>query len=211
MRFAVLTNKYLVSQKNVQAFFDQIARGTAPEKFTLEHLKSLGFSSSNDRAYIPLLKDLGFLTSDGIPTQRYHDYRDRSRSRKVMASALREAYSDIFHVNEFPSESDRKSITGKFKSTHNSTDRVASLQAATFLSLLKLADLKSGTESQQTSDSSESAPPDGGDVNHESNLGASDGGAINLKYNIEIRLPATKDIEVFHAIFRALREEILGR
>jgi len=30
-----------------------------------------------------------------------------------------------------------------------------------------------------------------------------------LHYNIEIHLPATKDIEVFNAIFHALRENLL--
>ena len=38
----------------------KIAEGTAPKKFTLAHLKSLGFTSSNDRGVLALLKDLGF-------------------------------------------------------------------------------------------------------------------------------------------------------
>ena len=41
---------------------------------------------------VPLLKSLGFLSSDGAPTARYHAYRDQSQARRVMAEALREAY-----------------------------------------------------------------------------------------------------------------------
>jgi hypothetical protein len=31
-----------------------------------------------------------------------------------------------------------------------------------------------------------------------------------LHYNIQIHLPATKDIEVFNAIFKSLKEHLLG-
>jgi hypothetical protein len=31
-----------------------------------------------------------------------------------------------------------------------------------------------------------------------------------LHYNIEIHLPATKDIEVFNAIFKSLRDHLIG-
>jgi len=33
--------------------------------------------------------------------------------------------------------------------------------------------------------------------------------SIQLRHNIEVHLPATKDIEVYSAIFKALREHLL--
>ena len=103
----MLTSRYLVTVKNLTAILQKIVQGTAPQTFTVAHLKGLGFKSSNDVAVIPLLKDLKFLTAEGKPTQRYQDYRDASRSRQVMAQALREAYEDLFHINAKPSETDR--------------------------------------------------------------------------------------------------------
>jgi len=35
--------------------------------------------------------------------------------------------------------------------------------------------------------------------------------APGLHYNIEIHLPATKDVEVYNAIFKSLREHIIGK
>jgi hypothetical protein len=32
-----------------------------------------------------------------------------------------------------------------------------------------------------------------------------------LHYNIEIHLPATKDVEVYNAIFKSLREHLIGK
>ena len=59
-----------------------------------------------------------------------------------MAEALTEAYAGIFTINANPTQPDRPLIEGKFKSTHNVTDRMAQLQAMTFFALLKLADLQ---------------------------------------------------------------------
>ena len=76
----MLTARYITSVKNLPAIFEKIIEGTAPKKFTTAHLKSIGFKSSNDVGIIAVLKDLGFLTADGTPTQRYHDYRGGPRN-----------------------------------------------------------------------------------------------------------------------------------
>ncbi len=191
----------------------KIIEGTAPEKFSQAHLKGIGFKSSNDMGIIPVLKDLGFLTGDGSPTQRYHDYRDKSRSREVMAEALHEAYEEVFHVNENPTEADRASIEGKFKSFHNASDRVAKEQAKTFFALLDLADLDAarrngaptGDENQGTEDRGESPDKEAKADTSQVQMPAFGG----LRYNIEIHLPPTKDIEVYNAIFKSLKEHLI--
>jgi uncharacterized protein DUF5343 len=66
----MLTSRYLTSIKNLPAIMEQIRKGTAPEIFNADHLKSVGFASSNDRGIIPLLKSLGFLSDSGVPTAR---------------------------------------------------------------------------------------------------------------------------------------------
>jgi hypothetical protein len=68
------------------------------------------------RSFIPILKAIGFLTDDGIPTSRYLGYRDHSACRSIMGEALKESYSDIFLIKEKPSQSDRSLIEGKFNS-----------------------------------------------------------------------------------------------
>src|SRR5258708_5353815 len=87
-----LSSSYVNVYGQLPQVFTRIAEGQAPEKFTTQYLKDLGFTSSNYRAIIPLLKSLGFLTLDGTPTARYHEYRNTARSRRVMGEAIREAY-----------------------------------------------------------------------------------------------------------------------
>lgn len=199
----------MTSVKNLPSIFNKIIEGTAPEKFTVAHLKSIGFKSSNDLGVIPLLKDLGFLSSDGSPTQRYHAYRDRSNSKIILGEAIHEAYGDLFHINEKPTESDRTALEGKFKSVHNTTDRVSKEQAKTFYSLLELADIDSNHKAKVTPKKiEEKAEPQ---VTPSENRAEKvpQYGFGGLRYNIEIHLPATKDPEVYNAIFKSLKEHLL--
>ena len=202
-----LSNAYVQVYGQLPQVLSRIAEGQAPDKFTAQYLKDLGFSSSNFRAVIPLLKTLGFLTPDGTPTNRYHEYRNTARSRRVMADAIREAYGDLFTIKAVPTDADRALIEGKFKSTHNASTNVAKLMTSTFYSLLDLADLSAATL-EAKKDEKQPEPP------VQPKIGPETPPAIHharstLHYNIQIHLPATKDVEVFNAIFKALKEHLL--
>lgn len=203
-----LTNAYVLPTNRIGDILGKIRDGQAPERFTQQLLKDWGFSSTNDRAFIGLLKALGFLTPDGKPTQRYNDYRDHSRSRVVLGEALRDAYGDIFLIKEHPSPADRASITGKFKSFHNVSDHVAGLMTKTFLGLLQHADLSGKASVAPTEEVIAGKPNDTyDDIQGRSTWQP---GVAGLHYNIQIHLPATKDVEVYNAIFKSLREHLLN-
>ena len=125
-----LASSYIQVYGKLPDVFTRIAEAQAPETFTVQYLKDLGFSSTNFRAIIPLLKALGFLTAEGEPTTRYHEYRNTARSKQIMGEALREAYGDLFTIKANPTEADRPLIEGKFKSTHNVSPNVAKLMAS---------------------------------------------------------------------------------
>jgi hypothetical protein len=205
----MLTKRYLVSTKNLDEVLNKIIDGVAPDKFNVEHLKSIGFGSSSDRAVVPLLKDLGFLAGDGAPLPRYHAFRDRSRSKAVMAEALREAYEDVFHIREVPTQADRPAIEGLFKSKHNSSDKVAQMQAMTFFALLRTADLKAAPSTLKVPDSVNRPDPEEQTKIEPEARQLTGSLTTELHYTIQVHLPATKDIEVFNAIFRSLRENLL--
>ncbi len=136
-----LPSTYTQSHGHLEEFFGKLRDAQAPEKFTHQILKDLGYKSNNHRPFIPLMKALGFISADGTPTNRYHDYRNHAQSKKIMGDALKEAYSDLFLIKEHPTEDDKKLIEGKFKSYHNASDNVAGLMTKTFYALLDLADL----------------------------------------------------------------------
>lgn len=204
-----LPTSYTQAYGSLEEFFGRIRDAQAPDKFIHQILKDWGYKSNNHRPFIPLLKSLGFLSSDGTPTQRYHEYRNHSKSREIMGEALKEAYSDIFLIKAHPTEGDRALIQGKFKSYHNASDNVAKLHTSTFYALLKLADLSGKTKKQPAKAQEtkiEVEPEKKDDNNFIPELPAS---KVGLHYNIQIHLPATKDVEVYNAIFKSLKEHLI--
>lgn len=205
-----LPSVYTQVYGQIPEFFAKIQEGQAPSTFTQQHLKDIGFASTNHRAFIPILKALGFLSPGGAPTSRYHLYRDKSQSRAVMGEAIKEAYAELFYIKSHPKEADKELIEGKFKSAHNCKDRPAELMTKTFFSLLSIADID---HAPKPSDKIEPEPAQAEENNQN---GAPEMPPFvnpvspSLHYNIQIHLPATKDIEVYNAIFKSLKEHLLG-
>lgn len=77
--------------------------------------------------------------------------------------------------------------------------------AKTFLGLLPLADLSTKSATPPVSKEQEKLPKENGaQPASPAVLGTGPG----LHYNIQIHLPATKDVEVYNAIFKSLREHL---
>jgi len=203
-----LPTSYTQAYGTLKEFFEKIRDAQAPDKFTHQILKDLGYKSNNHRPFIPLLKSLGFLSAEGVPTQRYKEYRNHSKSKEIMGDALKEAYSDIFLIKSHPKPADKGLIQGKFKSYHNASDNVAKLHANTFYALLALAELNFKDSPKEVvekdiKEAKEEAPLE------KQTKSVIPAGKVGLHYNIQIHLPATKDVEVYNAIFKSLKEHLI--
>lgn len=208
-----LIENYLVKSDSLHSFLNSLINAQAPDKFTIKFLEQLEFKSTNDRLLIGLLKGLGFLDGNGTPTQRYFQFLDQSESKKILADAIKEAYSDLFAVNTKANELPINDVKNKLKTiTQGSkSDNVLGLMAKTFKSLCDYADFKADnnkqmvhvTEQPKVEDIPEKDP---NKMTHE---------LINKKittemhYNIQIHLPETRDIAVYDAIFKSLKEHLL--
>ncbi len=201
-----LTGAYVLPVNRIPDMFRKIQDGQAPERVTYQLLRDWGFSSTNDRAFIPLLKALGFLTADGEPTQRYLEYRDHSKAKQILGQAIPEAYGDVFLIKEHPTTSDRQAIEGKFKSFHNASDNVAGLMTKTFFGLLPLADLSGKSTSRIPAEQLSTKVPE--HVFPKQDVPQKNNPNPTLHYNIQIHLPATKDVEVLNAIFKSLKDHL---
>jgi hypothetical protein len=209
-----LPTSYTQAYGSLEEFFEQLRDAQAPDTLTHQILKDWGYKSNNHRPFIPLLKALGFLSSDGSPTQRYHEYRNHSKSKVIMGEALQEAYGDIFLIKSKPGSGDKELVQGKFKSYHNASDNVAKLHTSTFYALLDLAEISTNTAEKEKNKSEKNLEKEDevSDENKPSvmqfkNQVQAD---LGLHYNIQIHLPATKDVEVYNAIFKSLKDHLLG-
>lgn len=213
-----LPTSYLTSTKNLAGIFNSIVGAQAPVKFTTRFLESLDYKTSADRLVIGLLKSLKFLQDDGSPTQRYHEYLDQTQSMMVLASAIREAYADLFQVNKNANTMSKADVVNKLKTLSQGqySEAVLAKMGTTFTSLCALADFtstsivqkESQTEDQeQEEDGGEQSASEGGtggnvDIQKK---GLSIGGLV---YNIQLILPESRDPKVYDALFESMKKHL---
>jgi hypothetical protein len=201
---------YVNAYGGIPTLFKKIKEAAVPAKFTQDFLTtSLGLRSSSFRAMIPLLKKLGFIDPANLPTQAYRDFREDSLRGTVMAERLRDTYKVLFTANEYAYKLEKKELIAKLRSLIGAgdDDTIVATVASTFMELSKLAKWetaaaaakpkKKETEREEEMDQD----GDGKDLPLKGRLG--------LSYTINLNLPATTEIEVFNAIFKSLRENLL--
>lgn len=206
---------YMVSVKNVPNIFAALNQAGVPERFGSEFLKQLGFASSNDRAFPGVLKALRFVDDNGVPTERYHRYRDPEVSGAVMAEALRDAYADVFTVKEKAYELSNPNLVGVFKRVGGKTDAVSQKMASTFKALSKLADWNAPSAAPSPEPADDGVVEVGG--GHEPGAVESGSGSVPpvvpgltaLHHDIHIHLPVTTDVAVYDAIFRSIKNNLV--
>ena len=209
---------YMPSVTNLHRIFDAIQNAGAPDAFGLDFLKDLGFTSSNDRPVIKLLKFLGFLDSSGKPLQSYKEFMDQHKARTILAQRLHKAYDDLFRSDKDAQSRSVDRLKGWFKTKTGVGDAVAKKMATTFKSLASYADFSSMLSAP---DADEVAAPEevgmeSGDVRtvqlpgpaFERSRELTNGFGIGFSYRIEIHLPDTTNVETYRSIFRAIREEL---
>ncbi|HTV67301.1 MAG TPA: DUF5343 domain-containing protein [Rhizobiaceae bacterium] len=200
---------YLASNKNVPTLFEKIASAKVPDTFSQAFLaNTIGLKGSNDRALIPLLRNLGFVDQSNTPTPAYRVLKGHER-RRAIADGIRRAYGPLFDADQDAHKlpADRlKSLVAQVGGTDaDTTARIAS----TFNALSKAADFDAEAIDIRND------TPDLGEVRH------SDEDAVSVvaqnrvlphalrpefHYNIQIHLPANGDEETYLNIFNAIRK-----
>jgi len=203
-----IPSSYFVVQNKISPIMDAIQKAGVPEKFNRGFLESLGFKSTNDRAIIAMLKALNFLDQNGIPTEKYKIYKNPINAKKILGQQIKEAYPEIFLANENAQDLSAEELKGIFATVSGKGDSVAIKMAQTFKSFCSIADFKSKpidikSETVKETIKETVSPP------QLSTFDIGSGKNPQFHYNIQIHLPATRDITVYNAIFKSLKEHLL--
>ncbi len=146
---------YTLKTGNLKKFFQGIPSVGKPEKVTLQYLASLNFKSSNDRSLVPILKFLKFIDDAGTPTERYLQYRDRSKSKKVLGAAIQEAYSLLFRQYPDADQKDNSTLQNFFSTHTGLGEKAVKSIVETFKTLCSIADIQGGQEIAEEMDQEE--------------------------------------------------------
>jgi len=167
------------------------------------------------RASVSFLKRLGFLNEAGEPNDEYAGFRAGSpdQSKRILAKAIKLGFSDLFKRNEKCYKEDEKMILGLVAeiTKRAKNNRAVEAVTKTFIMLCNMADFSEAdkdlvetNEAEITNDENATDYSDQSDTSTVPPLSK-----LGLAYTINIHLPATKDTEVYHAIFSALKGELV--
>lgn len=204
---------YLATPGNIRRVLTKIQEAATPQRFTQDFLETkLGMSGGSARPLIPFLKRIGFLASDGSPTELYKAFRNPSESGAAAAEALKIGYKTLFEANEYAHELQDAKLKGLLVQLTGEQENspVLRLTISSFKALKEFSNfedlLRKQSEDSKTTSPSESAKPV---IISEEPPRRDNGVGLNLSYTINLNLPATSDIAVFDAIFKSLKANLL--
>jgi len=208
---------YSTSVGTLEKMLEKIKAASTPDRFTQDFVGTkLAMKGGTARACIPLLKKMGLVGSDGSPKDLYKEYRNQAKSRIALGKAFRTLYARLYEMNEYVHDANDQDVLGLIvECTGNEHDSAATKYTlSTFNMLRKHADFEADEDvSVEVMKIEDEAPMAAQQSPIQVNLPpqneAPTGKGINLSYTINLNLPATKDIEVFNAIFKSLKEHIL--
>lgn len=207
---ALPTSYMTGSFTKIPQYFDTMLTAKAPEKFTTKFMADLGFTSSNDRQFVNVLKALGFLDESGAPQERYFQFLDQSLSKKMVAEGIIEAYADLFALNTSAQKMTKAEVEGKFKTLTNGTKENATISymASTFINLCGYADWNTYEAPSQEEAPKQQAVPVVQEAKQYEETPVVSAKGFDLNYDIHIHLPATRDQAVYDALFASLAKHI---
>lgn len=194
---------YMISNNKIGPIITKIQQAARPAKFTIEVLRTLGFTSTNDRAFVPLFKKLGFLMDDGTPTALYDQLKDPTSTSTILGVQIKSLYADLYAINteiHMASDADIKGAISRV--TGRDAEGVSRIYN-TFKALCNVAtfdDRQSSAALEEKDDTTQPSNVSSPIVVPRAN---------EFHYNIQIHLPATNDISVYNAIFKSLKDNLL--
>lgn len=209
---ALPTSYMTGSFTKIPQYFDTMLTAKAPDKFTVKFMADLGYTSSNDRQFVNVLKAIGFLDETGTPTERYFKFLDQSFSKLMVAEGIREAYADLFALNVNANKMTKQEVEGKFKTLTSGSKENATIShmASTFINLCSYADWNEPTVQEQTKKNKSKNDDQANKVEEKNILNPNMRSVreLDLNYDIHIHLPATRDQAVYDALFASLTKHI---
>lgn len=203
---------YISGPTYIKRVLDAAVEAERPENFSKNWINTVLNISGGSTGSVPnFLKKLGFVGSDGVPTERYARFKTDSGRAQAAYEGLKQAYSELFAKNEVVHKADESKvidyiveITGLTKSDsvvrhiYNSFDSIRQYLPSEF----------TGNSKPQSAEVAKVALTDV-PASQSDTSGYSSHGGLGLSYHINIVLPETDNPVVLDAIFKSIKRNLL--
>lgn len=211
---------YLVSPGSITTFLNKIRAAATPDKVTTDFITTkLAIKGGSGRALLPFLKKIGFVNSDGTPSDLYVRFRNPAEAEDAVAEAIRIGYKPLYEVNEYTHDLNDEDLKGLIVQVtgHDLDSNVVPLTQKTLKKLKNQASFEAqGTNAQVSPKSTIETNSTGANLPTASTQPVStqqsshlQPSSLGFSYTINLNLPSTSDPSVFNAIFKSLKENLL--
>jgi Family of unknown function (DUF5343) len=203
---------YLSSPGTVDTAVAKIKSAATPPRFTTDFVRTvLQIKGGTGAAIPPFLKKLGLLNPDATPSPLYDRLRNDSTSKAALGEAMRIGYRPLFDVNEYAHKATDTELKGLILQVTGASkgDRLAELIYGTFKKLKSHASFDSSSKGAENKVRRKTDVGETTREQKEERLDETDAAGLRLSYSITLNLPSSTNIEVYNAIFRSLRENLL--
>ena len=205
------TLPYITAPGNIEKALNGIKSASTPEKVTQDFVKTiLKIPGGSGTQITSFLKKIGFVNTDGTPSEVYKSFRNPGTSGKAILSALKIGYKPLYSRNEYMHAADDATLRGLIIEETGAGDdsSVVGLVLSAINGVRKFLKAGDVTDSQPSVEKfpitiPPVVPPSTPPPNETGKLG------MNLSYTINLNLPATSDIAVFNAIFKSIKEHLI--
>lgn len=125
---------YTTVPGKIGALLAKISSNGVPKKVDTVWLKAIGFTSSNDKTLLPVLKSIDFVDGAKVPTERWKKFRGIDGDA-ALGEAIRHGYGDLYDFYEDAHDRSTAEIANVFKTKSNAGDQAISKAVSTFKAL----------------------------------------------------------------------------
>ena len=130
---------YTTVPGKVRPLLDKVRQVGIPSKATVQWMKTIGFTSSNDATLLGVLKLIGLIDASSIPTGIWSAYRGANH-KKVLGDAIRSGYAELFAVYSDAWQRSSTDLEHVFSTSSSAGQQVIRKTVATFKAVCECAE-----------------------------------------------------------------------
>ena len=199
---------YVASPNKLKSLLEGIKRRSlgVPTMVNENWLKTIGYKSSNDRSMPKTLEFIGFVDSSKKPTDKWMQFRDRSKSGAVLAGSIRASYSELFQVYPDAHQRSDDELKDFFSPRSSGGEQVVTRTANTFKVLCSLADFSQNQDEEAVPEDRAPEEPTAERPQHPHDTTQSLTPTLHI--DIQIHIPSDASPEQIDKIFASMAKHL---
>jgi Family of unknown function (DUF5343) len=206
--------RYTTVPNALEKLLDKIPTLGRPDKVNSSWLASIGMGGGNNQSMIRVLKGLGAIGTDGVPTDTWTAIRAEDKPR--VGAAVRTVYSDLFSIYPDAHKKDAEALVAFFRANTDLGEKAQRLSVQTFQVLCKFGDFSAEAAADALAEHVQrESPPSGGSSKKPKEREPLMPPAVvvppvALTVNLQLQLPASADGDVYEKLFSAMAKHLKG-